>query len=262
MPHISFSELKNWQKCPHYHKLVHIDKLKGFEGNVHTAFGSAVHDVCERILLDGHDNGSSELFETNFLKELQSLPDKVKSKLDKKIVQEMRRQGKEITPLILDAVDEYFGPHEVVSTEEKIMEPIKEFAEQQYMFKGFIDLVVKTADGKYHVIDWKTCSWGWDSRRKTEPMTTYQLTFYKHYFAAKHGIAPSEVETHFALLKRSASTNRVEFFRVTSGSKKTNNAINLLAKALYNITSKNFVKNRLSCEKPFRCEFYNTKHCR
>ena len=128
MPHISFSELKNWQKCPHYHKLVHIDKLKGFEGNVHTAFGSAVHDVCERILLDGHDNGSSELFETNFLKELQSLPDKVKSKLDKKIVQEMRRQGKEITPLILDAVDEYFGPHEVVSTEEKIMEPIKELS--------------------------------------------------------------------------------------------------------------------------------------
>jgi len=140
--------------------------------------------------------------------------------------------------------------------------PIKEFSEYEYLFKGFIDLVIKTNDNKYHIIDWKTCSWGWDSKRKTEPMTTYQLTLYKHYFALKHGIDPSDIETHFALLKRSAKTNRVELFRVTSGNKKTNNAINLLAKALYNITHKNFVKNRLSCEKPFRCEFYETKHCR
>ena len=174
----------------------------------------------------------------------------------------MRQQGQEIVPLVLDAVNEYFGPHEVISTEERLMEPIKEFSEREYMFKGFIDLVVKTDDDKYHIIDWKTCSWGWDSRRKTEPMTTYQLTFYKHYFAIKHGIEPENIETHFALLKRSATTNRVEFFRVTSGNRKTNNAINLLAKALYNINHKNFVKNRLSCENPFRCEFYKTKHCR
>ena len=262
MPHISFSELKNWQKCPYYHKLVHIDKLKGFEGNVHTAFGSAVHDVCERIMLDGHHEGSEHLFEINFLKELQSLPAKIKAKLDKKLVSEMRQQGKEIVPLALDAMGEYFGSYEVISTEERLMESIKEFAEHEFMFKGFIDLVVKTDNNKYHIIDWKTCSWGWDSRRKTEPMTTYQLTFYKHYFAIKHRIDPADIETHFALLKRSAKTDRVELFRVTSGNIKTNNAINLLARALYNITHKNFVKNRLSCEKPFKCEFYGTKHCR
>jgi len=262
MSHISFSELKNWQKCPYYHKLVHIDKLKGFEGNAYTAFGSAVHDVCERILLSGNDKDSAQLFEANFLQELQSLDKKVKASFNKKLVSDMRQQGKEIVPLVLDVVEEYFGAYEVVSTEERLMESIKEYSESEYSFKGFIDLVVKTDDNKYHIIDWKTCSWGWDSRKKTEPMTTYQLTFYKHYFAIKHGIKPENIETHFALLKRSASTNRVEFFRVTSGNRKTNNAINFLAKALYNISHKNFVKNRLSCEKPFRCEFYKTKHCR
>jgi len=264
MPHISFSELKNWQKCPYYHKLVHIDKLKGFEGNAYTAFGSAVHDVCERMLLDGHNNGSEQLFEAKFLQELQSLSEEVKTNFDKKLVSDMRRQGKEIVTIVLDAAEEYFGAYEVVSTEERLMQPIaiEEYSDYGYSFKGFIDLVVKTNDGKYHIIDWKTCTWGWASRKKTEPMTTYQLTFYKHYFAIKHGIKPENIETHFALLKRSATTNRVEFFRVTSGNKKTNNAINLLAKALYNITHKNFVKNRLSCEYPFRCEFYKTKHCR
>jgi len=175
----------------------------------------------------------------------------------------MRQQGKEIVVLVLDAVEEYFGSYEVVSTEEKLMQPIKEFIEREYSFKGFIDLVVKTDDGKYHVIDWKTCSWGWDSRRKTEPMTTYQLTFYKHYFAMKHGIDPKDVETHFALLKRTAKSNRVELFRVTSGARKTNNAVNFLKKALHNISNKRHVKNRLACHDKFgTCEFYNTVHCR
>ena len=94
-------------------------------------------------------------------------------------------------------------------------------------------------------------------------MTTYQLTFYKHYFAHKHNIDPSNIERHFALLKRTAKKNRVEFFRVTSGKRKTENAIKLLVTALYNITNKKYVKNRLACRGPYGyCDFYNTEHCR
>ena len=51
MTHISFSELKNWTFCPFYHKLVNIDKLKGFAGNEYTAFGTAIHTICENKLL-------------------------------------------------------------------------------------------------------------------------------------------------------------------------------------------------------------------
>ena len=50
-PHISFSELKDWVTCPFYHKLVHMVRLKGFLGNEYTAFGTAIHDVCEKTLL-------------------------------------------------------------------------------------------------------------------------------------------------------------------------------------------------------------------
>ena len=72
-----------------------------------------------------------------------------------------------------------------------------------------------TADSVVHIFDWKTCSWGWDARRKADKMTTYQLTLYKHFYVQKMGLDPAEVETHFALLKRTANKNRVEFFRVT-----------------------------------------------
>ena len=162
-------------------------------------------------------------------------------------------------PHIIPSLTEHFGKYEVFSAEEELYEPLNE---TDLKFKGYIDLVIKTEDDKYHVIDWKTCSWGWDSKRKTDRMTTYQLTLYKHFFALKHNIDPKNIETHFALLKRTAKTNKAEIFRVTSGIKKTENSLNLLAKAIYNIESKKFIKNRLSCTSGYGCEFNKTEYCR
>ena len=51
MPHISYSELKDWKFCPFYHKLTRVDKIDGFKGNEYTAFGTAMHSVCEKKLL-------------------------------------------------------------------------------------------------------------------------------------------------------------------------------------------------------------------
>ena len=96
----------------------------------------------------------------------------------------MRSQGIMLVDFVLPALKEYFGTYTLVSVEEKLFEEIEDF--DGYNFKGFVDLVVKTPDGKHHIIDWKTCSWGWDTRRKSEKMTTYQLTLYKPFFAIKH----------------------------------------------------------------------------
>ena len=43
--HISFSELKTWAECPFKHKVIYIDKQKGFTGNEFTAFGSSIHSA-------------------------------------------------------------------------------------------------------------------------------------------------------------------------------------------------------------------------
>jgi|TARA_R110000824_G_scaffold170181_3_gene347465 hypothetical protein len=236
---------------------VHIDGLKGFKGNEYTAFGTAMHEVCEKTALkELKEEDKEEFFMKKFLKELISLPDDLK--LNENLVNSMREQGKALIPEVFPALEDYFNDYEVVSTEEKLYEMMGDIAPEEYSFKGYIDLVVRTNDGKYHIIDWKTCSWGWDARKKSEKMITYQLTLYKHYFAKKHGIDPSMIETHFALLKRTAKKDRVEIFRVTSGPRKTENALNLLKKALYNIAASRHIKNRLSCSK---CEFCKTKHC-
>ena len=125
-------------------------------------------------------------------------------------------------------------------------------------FKGFIDLVIQTEDGKYHVIDWKTCSWGWDMKKWSDSLTTYQLTYYKTFFSQKHNIPMENIETHFALLKRTAKKNKVEIFRVTSGQRKVNNSLKLLEKTVKSINKGVTFKNRLSCK---YCNFYKTAHC-
>ena len=256
MPHISYSELKDWKFCPFYHKLTRVDKIDGFQGNEYTAFGTAVHAVCEKKLLK-EDVDDEQYFLDTFSECISDLPDGVD--VDSQLVDQMVGQGKRIIPEIEDALNDYFENFEVLAVEMPLMESID--GEDTHNFKGYIDAVAATPDGKVHIFDWKTCGWGWDSRKKNDKMITYQLTLYKHFFCQKMNIDPKNVETHFALLKRTAKKNHVEFFRVTSGTKKTENALKLLSIALYNIKNKRHIKNRLSCTAGYGCKFYKTEHC-
>ena len=215
-----------------------------------------MHDVCEKKLLKEQID-EAQTFQIGFDKQLQELMEK-NIEVNAKNIEDMRKAGPQILEEIESALESYFGDYEVFSSEEGLYVPIEDY---DVYFKGFVDAVVKVGD-TYHLFDWKTCSWGWDSRKKAEKMVTYQLTLYKHFFCQKHGIDPKNVETHFALLKRTAKKDRVELFRVTSGPRKTENALKLLYQAIYNILTGFTIKNRLNCLKPYRCKLYKTEHCR
>jgi len=254
--HISYSELKLWAECSWKHKLVYKDKIKKFVGNEYTAFGRALHTLCEhtienKIQEEDHD----DFFEVVFEKELMDLMSK-DVELNEKMTNDMLDQAKKISPQIIPQVVKSFSNYEVFSVEERLYLDIPEF--DNCKFKGFIDLVLKTDDGKYHIIDWKTCSWGWDAKKRSDKYITYQLTLYKKFFCIKHKIDPKLVETHFALLKRTAKKDNVEIFRVTSGPRKLQNATDLLIKGVKIIQSGKSFKNRSSCS---YCEFKNTEHC-
>ena len=89
-------------------------------------------------------------------------------------------------------------------------------------------------------------------------MTTYQLTYYKNYFAKKHKIDIKQIETYFVLLKRTAKRENVEVMRATSGHKKTTNALKVLENAVINIEKGIKIKNRLNCK---YCKFHKTEYC-
>jgi hypothetical protein len=169
----------------------------------------------------------------------------------------MYQQAKNICKYVIPELNNYFKKFEIFSIEEEILEDIDDF--ENLKFKGYVDLILKTPDDRYHIIDWKTCSWGWNARKKADPLVDYQLTYYKNFISKKHNLNLSKIDTYFALLKRTAKTNHVEIFKVTSGSKKVENSLKILKNAAINIEKGFFIKNRLSCSK---CEFYKTKYCK
>ena len=251
--YISYSELKDWYFCAHHHKLKHIEELGTFSGNIFTAFGTALHNVCETKLFE-----SVEEKQKVFSEQLRSKVDELKIDVEQKDYDDFEAQGKNIMQYILPALEKEFGEFEIVAAEEQLYEPIKEFLLAEYSFKGYIDLIIKTKDEKYHIIDWKTCSWGWDLEKKSDRMIFSQLLLYKHFFAQKKNIDLNKIDTYFILLKRTAKKDNVEVFRVTSGPKRMGDAIILLKNALSNIHNKKYNKNKLNCSK---CEFNNTQHC-
>lgn len=254
--YISFSGLKDWNFCPFYYKLTKIDGLDGFVGNEFTLFGSAIHKVCEEVV-QGSKTSPSEMFSTFFRDFISEWQDRNQDgNLDKKLIVEMWDQGKKLAPLILSGLKQTFGDdYKVISVEEELYEDIEKY---NLKYKGFVDLFIQTPDGKYHVIDWKSCSWGWDMKKKSDKMLSYQLTFYKNFLSQKHNIDPDNVETYFALLKRTAKKDNVEIFKISCGKRKIKNALNMLETAVYNVEQGRFIKNRLNCNK---CKFCKSEHC-
>jgi len=266
--YISFSAWRDWLFCPFKFKITRLDKVRAFEGNEYSTFGTAVHDTSEQLVLLEQKNKSNEgikndeefnaveFFKKRFKEELEKIPEPTRGKISNESISEMKKQGEGLVLEVLPALKEYFGEYELFSAEYELRQPVD--GHTNFDFYGFVDLILKTTDGKYHIIDWKTCSWGWDMEKRTSKEYTYQLTYYKHFLSKQLNVDPKMIETHFGLLKRTAKKNRVELFRVTSGEKKVSNALNILDKCVTNIENKNFIKNKLSCS---QCEFHKTVYC-
>lgn len=238
-----------WSECGWRYKLVYKDKVPYYSTTPHTTFGTAIHATCENVIFGKETDKPEDYFLNEFKNLSKDLVD-----ADEKLLSEMKEQGQTILPQVQPAVSELFGDYEVFSLEEELFHNIDE----QTNFKGYIDMVLKTKDGKYHIIDWKTCSWGWNAQKKSDKLINYQLTLYKNYFCHKHGVDAANVETYFGLLKRTPKKNNVEIFRVTSGNKKMDNALKSLDGFIYNSKKDKYFKNRLSCQ---YCSFYKTEHC-
>jgi len=187
--------------------------------------------------------------------------EKLKEK-QQKLISEMKIQSVETLREYFLEMKNFFGNYEVFSVEEKILEPFDNPYGKK--FKGFIDMVIKLEDGTYCILDTKTTSWGWDARKKSDKLTTYQLTYYKHFFSEKHKIPLDKIKTYFILLKRTVKKDRVEIFEVPCGPVKIKNSLQLLREVATGISKGIHIKNRLMCnpKEGYPCPFYKTDLCK
>lgn len=259
--HISYSELKDYVKCPYYHKLKHIDNVECWEDNLFACFGTAIHAVAEQKIRQEDQSNCKDLFEIEFLKVLKTTKKKNPAfEIDADFLEELRAQGRILAPLIIPALREHFGEFEVLSTEEEFYESIKGLKLfREYNYKGFIDLVIHVKkDNKIIILDYKTTTAGWWGRDRSDKMRLYQLIYYKHFYSEKYKVDLEDIETYFYLLKRVVKKDHCELYKITSGKKRIDNALFLLEKTVNNILIGKSWKNRKSCDK---CPFNDTKFC-
>jgi len=247
--HISYSKYRFWRACPYKYKLVAIDKIEPFEENVYFAFGAAIHSLCEQKY---GNIEKKKTFTELFLAELNERQVEIEPTEQVKMI----KQAAELEVELFPAIEEHFGKFKVKYIEVELKEPIENYSVD---FWGYIDLVIQTEDGQYHILDWKSTSWGWHARKKSDPIWNYQLTYYKIFFAQCAKIPLENIKTYFVFLKRTAKLGKkIEIFHVTSGKKKIENAMESLRMMVSNISCKRFMRNRLGCD---TCDFHGTKHC-
>ena len=245
--YVSFSSMKTYQECPYGFKLKYVDEIIKFDKSIYTAFGSAIHETNEKKVLD-NTLDERKYFTECFRKELKEIPREVRDeKYPKEMMLEFKEQGLVLASMFLDEMDKLFPDgYKVFDVEEKLRDKIPDF---ELYFLGFVDLIVKDLKTeKYWIIDYKSCSWGWDSRKKTEKLVVYQLSLYKYFWSKKHNIPPEQIETGFLLLKRTAKKDQIEMIRVTNGEKRIGNALKMLQNTIKLMSTKLYIKNLLHCK--------------
>jgi hypothetical protein len=259
--HISFSELSVWEKCHFKHKLKYLDNIRLDKPNEYTEFGHVIHEMLEQYLktrvMPSVEDTKKELVEC-FTKHSIVVP-------NKEFLDVIEPISKEIPQFL----EEKFRGWEFIDAESSLYENIAKH--EGKFFKGFIDGIIRIPKSsrlkrcnpeelEYHLLDWKSCSWGWDLKKKTDPQKIRQLALYKHYWSEKLKIPLKEIRCGFVLLKRTPAKGkpRCELVSVSIGDKTIANGLKLIDNMLFSVEKRIFSKNRLDCK---YCEYHKTKHC-
>lgn len=230
---LSWTSIRTFEECPRKFKLRNLDKIPHNRFSEFTAFGSAVHQILEinreasefkNVFADVLTKEIAAKFFIEWYHSNKTIDIKEFRMFDSRLVQTMFNQGEPLVHAAREELEKKFGKFEVVWVERGFdVDDVH----------GFVDLVLKTQNGRYHIIDYKTTSWGWNIDKQRDPLTTYQLSLYKHFLAKQENIDPRFVETYFLILKR--NSGKAEILRMSSGEKKKNNMLQMVEKVRFNV---------------------------
>lgn len=218
MARVSFSQYSMWSSCPQQYKLSYIDGLSQSTSNIHSVFGSAMHETlqeylsrCLRISKSQADKGMDtkaflkEKMREFFLKESNEGKDPICSKEE---LVEFLEDGN----LILDYFQKSKNFNNFFSLKDDelvaIEQPINTKIAENVNFLGFIDFIVRSKrTGKYRITDFKTSTKGWSKYQKSDPIKNTQILLYKKFYAEMLKISEDMIEVEFIILKRKVSEN-------------------------------------------------------
>jgi len=211
MARVSFSQYGMWSSCPQQYKLNYIDKLGESSSNIHTIFGSAMHETIQHYLSVMYGVSKKQADEIN---------------VDKLLLERMRENYKgevekmsEGTPCSQEELEEFFGDgrrilewfmkhigkfysksgYELVGIEIPLNKEIKKGVH----FIGYIDIVLRdVAENTIVIIDLKTSTMGWNQYQKADKLKNSQILLYKKYYSELFNIPLTKIRVEFQIMRR------------------------------------------------------------
>ena len=282
MKNISYSQYSQWAVCPHRWKLLYIDDKREFAGNIHTLFGTAMHEVLQTYLT---------VMYNDTIKTADALPvdEMLLHRMKENYVKIMKTNGGEVICeqyemeefykhglIILDWFKKrrgmYFSKtgYELVDVEV----PIEYKLSDGIKFIGYIDVVIydKIRD-KYKIIDIKTSTMGWNKYQKADKIKTDQVLLYKQFYGAQNNISMDKIEVEYFIVKRKLyekvdfPQRRVQTFIPANGTPSINKVTNNLKLFIDECFSgkehnTSHTYRKIPSKKNCRwCEFNQTEYC-
>ena len=241
MGRVSFSQYNMWNSCPQQYKLNYIDKLGESSGNIHTIFGTAMHETIQHFLDVMYNVTKKQAMSID----LDLL---LKDKLIEAFNAEKKKQGDRL-PTTQIELEEFFGDGRQIlkffksklakwyskknQKLEAIELPLNAEIKPNVHFIGYVDVVLRnTYDNSIIIIDLKTSTRGWNKYQKADKIKTSQILLYKKIYSDKYGVPMDKIKVEFQILKRKINEDyefpipRISSFVPANGKPSINKAWN------------------------------------
>ena len=282
MKRISYSQYSQWDVCPWKWKLNYVDKLSTFTDNIHTLFGTSMHEVLQTYLTVMYED-------TVKMADALPLQEMLLKRMKTNYTQIMGRNGGEVFVeqtemeefyqhglLILEWFKKkrgsYFSKkgYELVGIEV----PIDYKMNDGVKFIGYIDVLIHdTVRDRYKIIDIKTSTMGWNKYQKADKNKTDQLLLYKNFWGLQNNVPLDKIDVEYFIVKRKLyekvdfPQRRVQTFTPANGKPSINKVVNNVNRFVEDCfvddkhnTNVNYMKNPSPKNCRF-CEFNQTEHC-
>ena len=240
MAKVSYSQYGMYSTCQEQYKLNYIDKLGTSSANIHTIFGSAMHETIQHFLDVMYNVTKKQALQLNleqmlkdklvehFNKENEKMEDGMYP-CTKEELGEFFEDGKAILQYFTNKLDKLYhkSGFELVAIEQVLNAEVKPGVH----FIGFIDILLKDkSSDEYIIIDLKTSTRGWNKYQKADKIKTSQMLLYKKFYSEKYNIPLDKIKVEYQILKRKIAEGldypipRISKFVPANGKPSVNNA--------------------------------------
>ena len=208
---ISYSQFSQWDVCPWMWKLNYVDKLGTFTDNIHTLFGTSMHEVLQeylKVMYSDSIKAADELLlneeledrlKKNFMEITQKNGGEEFCTKDQMV--EFYEDGLKILEFFKKKRNQYFSKrgYELIGIETALNYDLP----KNIKFRGYIDLIIKdTVRNRIKIIDIKTSTHGWNKYQKADKNKTDQLLLYKKFYSQQHDVPMDRIEVEYFIVKR------------------------------------------------------------